>query len=148
MLSRSYSNALDAHECSRTFMVTNECSRTFATPFINILQNRGPLKFRRLHVEAPEIWKFCKISKNNFSTGHFCTTASGFFHSRNWFLLSSELMKTRFFIFLNRFYHVFRTWWISWPLYLENFTLRNKRLIRLIEAAVRICFSKYVLRLY
>ena len=55
MLSRSFSNALDVRQCSRTFMVTNECSRTFATPFINILQNRGSLKFRRLHVEAPEI---------------------------------------------------------------------------------------------
>ena len=25
------------------------------------------------------------------------------------------------------FYHVFRTWWISWSLHLENFTLQNKQ---------------------
>ena len=33
---------------------------------------------------------------------------------------SSELIETKFFIFLIMSYHGFRTWWISWPLHLEN----------------------------
>ena len=86
-------------------------------------------------------WKFCRISKNAFLTENFQTTASGLFHSLKCFLPFSELIETTFFIFLNMFYHGFRTWWISWPLHLENFAFQNKQPI---EAAVCICSSKYV----
>ena len=38
---------------------------------------------------------------------------SGFFHSFYFFFPPSELVETRFFIFLNMLNHGFRTWWIS-----------------------------------
>ena len=54
----------------------------------------------------------------------------------------SDLIETRFSIFLNMYYHGFQTWWISWALYLKfAFTLRNKWPI---EAAVCIYSPKKV----
>ena len=64
--------------------------------------------------------KICEISKKNLFIEHLRTTASGLFHSLK---PSSELIETKFFIFLNMLYHDFRTWWISSPLHLKNFIL-------------------------
>ena len=50
----------------------------------------------------------------------FCIFHSSFFY---WFLPLTELMETRFSLFLNMFYHSFRRWWISWILHLENTSL-------------------------
>ena len=64
--------------------------------------------------------KFCEISKKNLFIEHLRTTTSGLFHSLK---PSSELIETKFFIFLNMFYHDFQTWWILWALHLKNFIL-------------------------
>ena len=50
---------------------------------------------------------------------------------------SSKLIETKLFIFLNMFYYGFRTWWISWDLHLDNFTVRNKRPIEAASYSVQ-----------
>ena len=84
-------------------------------------------------------WEFCKIFKNFFFAEYLWTTTSGLFHSFYCFLPPSELWifsyilvffatqwltETRFFLFLNMFYHRFWTWWIWRILLLENYILR------------------------
>ena len=57
--------------------------------------------------------------------GHFWTIASvsGFFQSYCCFLLSNELIETRFFLFLKMICHGFRTRWLSWIFFFGNYTL-------------------------
>ena len=72
--------------------------------------------------------EFCEIFKNPLFTKHLRQHDSFWIFSFTWlFLPPSKLIETSFFLFLNMFYHVFRTWWISWSLHLENFTLQNKQ---------------------
>ena len=72
--------------------------------------------------------EMCKIFKNLFFTEQHLITAFGFFCSYHGvFLWLSELIETRFFLFLNMFYHNFSTWWTLWTLHLENFTLWNNQ---------------------
>ena len=61
--------------------------------------------------------EFCEIFKNPFWQSNSGRLLLDFFHSLNCFLPPSELIETRFFLFLNMFYHGFRTWWISWALH-------------------------------
>ena len=56
---------------------------------------------------------------------HLWTTAFEFSIRFTVFLRPSELIETIFFLLFNMFYHGFRTWWISWILQLENYTLWN-----------------------
>ena len=64
--------------------------------------------------------EFCEIFKNPFWQNTSGRLLLDFFHSLNCFLPPSELIETRFFLFLNMFYHGFRTWWISRTLLLET----------------------------
>ena len=57
--------------------------------------------------------EFCKVFKNPFWKNTSSWLLLDFFHSLNCFLPPSELIETRFFLFLNMFYHSFLTWWIS-----------------------------------
>ena len=56
--------------------------------------------------------EFCEIFKNPFWHNTSGRLFLDFFHSLSIFLPPSELIETRFFLFLNMFYHGFRTWWI------------------------------------
>ena len=69
--------------------------------------------------------EFCEIFKNPFWQNTSGRLLLDFFHSLNCFLPPSELIETRFFLFLNMFYHGFRTWWISWTLH--SLYLRSRR---------------------
>ena len=64
--------------------------------------------------------EFCEIFKNPFWENTSGRLLLDFFHSLNCFLPPSELIETRFFLFLNMFYHGFRTWWISRTLLRET----------------------------
>ena len=57
--------------------------------------------------------EFCEIFKSPFWQNTSRQLLLDFFHSLNCFLPPSELTENRFFLFLNMFYHGFRTWWIS-----------------------------------
>ena len=57
--------------------------------------------------------EFCEIFKDPFWQNTSGRLLLDSLHSLNWFLPPSELIETRFFLFLNMFYHGFRTWWIS-----------------------------------
>ena len=57
--------------------------------------------------------EFCKVFKNLFWENTSSWLLLDFFHWLNCFLPPSELIETRFFLFLNMFYHSFRAWWIS-----------------------------------
>ena len=64
--------------------------------------------------------EFCEIFKNPFWQNTSGRLLLDFFHSLNCFLPPSELTETRFFLFLNMFYHGFWTWWISQTLLCET----------------------------
>ena len=64
--------------------------------------------------------EFCEIFKNPFWQNTSGRLFLDFFHSLNCFLPPSELIETRFFLFLNMFHHGFRTWWISRTLLCET----------------------------
>ena len=62
--------------------------------------------------------EFCENFKNFSLTEHLWMTVSGFFVCFTVFSPPSEQIETKF---LNIFYHVFQTWWISWILqYISN----------------------------
>ena len=63
---------------------------------------------------------FCEIFKNPFWQNTSRWLLLDFFHSLNCFFAAHELTETRFFLFLNMFYHNFRTWWISRTLLCET----------------------------
>ena len=80
-------------------------------PFTFVLQNR--LISATLIKKTPVLsCQFCKISKNPFWQNTSGQLPLDFFHSLNCILPPSELIEIRFFLFLNMFYHSFRTWWI------------------------------------
>ena len=73
--------------------------------------------------------EFCEIFKNPFWQNNSGRLLLDFFHSLNCFLPPSELIETRFFLFLNMFYHGFRTWWISWTLHSLYFAKQTTQLL-------------------
>ena len=74
--------------------------------------------------------EFCEIFKNPFWENTSGRLLLDFFHSLNCFLPPSELIETRFFLFLNMFYHGFRTWWISWTLHSLYFVKQTTQLLQ------------------
>ena len=57
--------------------------------------------------------EFCEFFRRPFWQNTSRRLLLDFFHSLDFFLSPSELVETRFFLFLDMFYHGFPTWWIS-----------------------------------
>ena len=102
-----------------------------------VLKNFAKFTWKHLKPVTPERLKrdsnagdFLQVLRN-FQEFLFYRTPLGdcfwiFFIRFTVFFTTQLTNKNQVFAILNMFYHVFWTWWISWILRLENYTLRNK----------------------
>ena len=74
-------------------------------------------------------YEFCEIFKNPFLQNTSARLLLDFFHSLSCVLPPVKLIETRFFLFLNMFYHGFWTWWISRTLHSLYFAKQMTQLL-------------------
>ena len=93
-----------------TFVLQKRCYKNFAEFKWKQLRSVTLIKNTPVQMLSCE---FCKVFKNPFWQNISRRLLLEFFSFINCFLPPSELIETRFFLFLNMLYHGFRTWWIS-----------------------------------
>ena len=94
--------------------------------------------------------EFCEIFKNPFWQNTSGWLLLDFFHSLNCFLPLSELIKTRFFLFLNMFYHSFQKWWLSQtlPHETDDLVVAAGKQTFLETPGVKRCFLSWIITIH